>query len=434
MPITTYECLLISIMSLHRASNYLDALKDDAKITHERREKYLRDYGWKQLITSEEHNITAHGYFGVAYYRINSNGTAEVAFGHRGTCFGLSDEGKGNVLADIEIAQQKQPKILTQAAYLYVDKILPNPTNGSGWEIEGIPITHITHTGFSLGAYIAGACTARFSTKYVYATTFDGPGISPIVAEANRAQVARRITNYVATPNLVNTCNIQVGQVHEMQGIFALHPKESVKFETIFTNLVFAPSPLSSSKRSRSNFNQRVKETQDNQHRVKSLNIAQAELTTTHNSHSLESIISHVERNNEILRTRAVQQWPSANNTFIYGPEPTVPDKFYGFKTNNWAGAFFNALSIAVQTCKTALVSMLWELTKHYNADGELVGVIGIKHNRSNKIEYLPTAPSAQLMVIRSDSLFAKIPVSVDQQQVHQQDQQQAAQATLGRQ
>ena len=133
--------------------------------------------GWIRLKTSKELGVTGYGYFGMAFYRKNELGM-ELMIAHRGTRFNET----GNILANIEISEDERPKILDEAL-LYVEMIM---------EME-MEIVKITHTGHSLGGFIAGAC-AGLSTG-AYAVTFECPGIG--ILDIRRDMVGDRIINYV---------------------------------------------------------------------------------------------------------------------------------------------------------------------------------------------------------------------------------------------
>ena len=73
----------------------------------------------------------------------------------------------------------------------------------------------IIHTGFSLGGFIAAACVLEnFNANNIYAVTFDSPGYDfLVVPKININQKEKYIVNYVAYPNLVNTCQKHIGKI-----------------------------------------------------------------------------------------------------------------------------------------------------------------------------------------------------------------------------
>ena len=204
------DFLLICTMASYGEGRFLNQLRDEKLEEHKRRERDLIDNGWKPLSTSEELQVTGEGYFGVAYHKFwrdeDDSIYAEVVIAHRVTCF---DE-KGNILADIQIAQQRPPKIL-QVAKVYIAELFAL-INSNGFTIEGRrtfqkrPIRQITHIGFSLGGFIAGACACLSRCNYVRAVTFDAPGAA-YLEFTGRNKKSDRVINYVTVPNLVNTCN-----------------------------------------------------------------------------------------------------------------------------------------------------------------------------------------------------------------------------------
>lgn len=413
MPITNYEAALISVMSSHRATKYISCLQGNTLSKHHERAQYLEKQGWITLPTSEELTINEQGYFGVAYYRENDDETIEVAFGHRGTCFGFDADGIGNILADIEIAQQKSPKILSSAIKYILDS-LNNLSKNMGREIS-----RITNTGFSLGGYIASAVTAKVhkncnqdtSNKY-YAISFDGPGIGPIVLDMDTVDLARltpHIANYLATPNLVNTCNKQIGLIRGIAKVFNKHPKSNVEFKIEFSNLGFAPIKNLPTEHSIDDFSRQLEKYKDQKNRTSSCNTAMAELMTTANSHNLEAVIKYMESNNNKVTCCNVEQWPAATNLFIYGKDPLAFQQFYAINTGNWLGNIvLNTAGIVLQTAKATIASTLWEITKYSNNEGEWLGIIGIEHKRSNNVIYpvIQSVSTAQLITQRNDNIF----------------------------
>lgn len=132
-------------------------------------EHYLTQAGWTRMPASNAvlpgmlpaaWDSTGFGYLGLAYWRPipGRDSEAELAFAHRGTKFSE----KGNILADIAIAEQKVPQMLEGATLRYVRRILQSDATTISREttmrIDGRAVTSIVHTGFSLGGFLAAAC------------------------------------------------------------------------------------------------------------------------------------------------------------------------------------------------------------------------------------------------------------------------------------
>jgi len=309
------------------------------------------------LETSEELGIDQHGYFGVAYYKLNkATHTAEIVIAHRGTCFDKA----GNVLADLKIMEKEKAEILEQAAFLYAERIHHKYShimvNNRGVEAR-IPVTKVTHVGFSLGGYIAAACAVLSNPVNSFAVTFDAPGCD-YLGDFDE-QISMRVINYVTTPNLVNTANTHVGAVRRLSSFPEVNEK-GYKYKN---------TPLKLEVINLDTFQQ---------------------LLSTLESHCLEKIITDTESLG-VFRYEEVYKWPTANNTVIY-KEQKRKDYYYfpeGDPVVNFAYGLFQIFtSVASDT--------LWEMTKKQTDNGE-VGLVAVEHERNDLIFYNRQAYEAHL-------------------------------------
>jgi hypothetical protein len=394
MATTAYEYALLCVMSSHRESYKLNELSTADRAKHDHRASTLEQYGWRPLKTSEELGIQRHGYFGVAYYKVDpTTGEVEVVIAHRGTCLTNTDR-FGNILADIEIAQQQTPKILHEAAFPYVNALFrhnfyspaapgaPKPA----FSINSHPVTKITHDGFSLGGFTAGACAA-LSNIDMHAMTFDAPGIACL--NFDKAAKAPRINNFVTTPNLVNTCNRQVGAVKQLTAFVAAAEakQDAVHFELEFNDFGFSAGESLSPHHSSVDLENYLLESRRRRQKMQLSTAGLLELGETVKSHNLDSLISTIEANNRRASYHPVYRWPVAETEMVYGATPSLGN-ISTFGWNDGWTSFFSAISIVAQSSKAVLSAVLWEISKRQNIHGEHEGIIAVKHRRSNKVFY----------------------------------------------
>lgn len=382
---THYECVLFCSMASNNETRYLEKLSESSSGRHVQREVTLQSWGWTPLQNSENLGIgSEYGYFGCAYFRLDGTGTAEIVIAHRGTCF---DE-RENVLADLAIAEGAEPAILREAAFQYVTQLLGqdfyNPDqNVATLSIGGYSVSKITHTGFSLGGFIAGACVGLSKSMMLEAVTFDAPGIGALNLAMEESRVASRIVNYVTTPNLVNTCNRYVGEVREIVMPSQLSDQE-VNFKVNLSDLGFGVPKQLSDKYSSREFTDWMKDNRLQREKQKSTNAALNELNITLRSHNLEKMIHGIK---ERFFYKLVYKWPEASNEIIYGEEPKTPDSFTSFGFNDVGSAILSTIAIAFQGAKQVGASILWGLTKKMEG-GREVGFTGIEHRRKNTVYY----------------------------------------------
>ena len=404
-----HDCILFCSMSSNLEKRFLDTLDKPEnqlqKAAHIQRVDQLKQSNWKSFETSAELNIgKEYGYFGVCYYRLdNDTKCAEIVFAHRGTCI---DE-KGNILADIAIAERQNPAIVTSAAFEYIKEAFGNRNfydgsipNDRKFQItiskQSYTITKITHTGFSLGGFIAGACAGLTNYPIVRAITFDAPGIGAL---HNKDTAKNRIINYVLKPNMVNTCNVHVGEVRELlityQDLGEL--VQNLNFKIEFNNLGFTlPKAF-------------TPEEQEQKSRMENFTRGREELDrtlVTHNFNTIDTIIKFMETQDGKPKYKKVLLWPVATNIVLYGIEPKAPHAKSPFKLgeslqNDFLFQFSNALGAVgksgylsdfitapVEGLKFEACHKLWQVTKRIGNSALEEGVIGIEHKRAHKVFY----------------------------------------------
>ncbi len=357
--LTHHECVLLCAMASNGESKDLRELKGSAKDVYLQRKEMLELWGWAPCLNSEQLGIgSEYGYFGCGYYRFDETGGVEVVIGHRGTCF---DEGE-NILADLAIAEGAEPAILREAVFQYITRLLEqdfyNPDqNIDSFFMHGRRVSKITHTGFSLGGFIAGACVGLSDSTMLEAVTFDAPGIGALNLAMGKPLVGSKIVNYVTTPNLVNTCNEHVGEIRKIV-MDCRSSAPEVNFKVEFADLGFG-----SQKQSFINFNNPnyIEDGRAQGKTKESTTAAFKELNIALNSHDLEKVISAIEGG---FRYYKVYKWPRASNKIIYGEEPKTPDSFTSFGFNSFGRALFSTAAIFLQGAKQVGSSVLWGLTK----------------------------------------------------------------------
>lgn len=323
-----YAYMLCCYMSSYSAPEYLQELKGNDLEAYWRRKQYLINNQWKELSTSEKLGVGEEdGYFGVAYVKLfPQHKTAELVFAHRGTCFSK----KGNIGADVLIVRREAPRIVSNSAMKYVAKIKDEIKNKC-------VITKITHTGFSLGGFIAAGCLLLSDNQSnTNAVTFDAPGIDFMVTTKNKKL---DIINYVTTPNVVNTLNTHAGKVRRLT---SFSEKISNKFREMIDHS-----------------------------KIEILDLSKfMQLEATGESHSLDKIIAFTDTLGAI-RYEEVTSW--AKSELVYGKEPKF-DLYY-----RQDSVVLSALMLVVQFASKGSDRVLWDLTKKKNEKGEYVGVTEIK-------------------------------------------------------
>jgi hypothetical protein len=357
-------------MASYEAKEFNDALTPEEKKIHDKNKETLNNLGWMTVGTSEKFGIgLEHGYFGVCYARPSSSSELEIVFAHRGTCFNK----KGNILADIAIAESKDPKIL-QDAFLYTSKIFGGANFYSETKenleleqqrqvVEELrqqqrpTISKITHTGFSLGGFIAGVCPA-INTSIIpnNAITFDSPGIGNFLRDRQRrglpVNTEYSIINYVIEPNIVNTGCEHVGDIREIQ-FYKTHDTlpEEVNLHVNFSDVGFVGNP----------------------HFI--------DLLKTYDRHNLDKIIKSSNNGNN-FSYRTVYRWPFAKNHIEYADFPAqrelVPSG------NSAVQAIISVSEILIQAVAQGVGQFIWAITKNENNKG----VISLNHKRENKVFY----------------------------------------------
>jgi len=228
-------------------------------------------------------------------------------------------------------------------------------------------VKKITHTGFSLGGFIAGACAGLSGYGVITeAVTFDAPGIGNL--KVNEKIVEKLIRNYVTVPNLINTCNAHIGEVRQLiiPPYESLSQKEHVEFSLIISDL-------------------------ENNGNLKTPKISNFgiinEINSTIRTHNLSDIRRLMESNTN-WKYRMIYRWPVAKNVIVYGEEPKIPNAMKHFGTKTGWDVLLSTIAIGVQLSKYFGSSVIWKLTTKVNESKKVVGVIGMHHKRSNRIYY----------------------------------------------
>lgn len=387
MPATTdYEYALLSKMATNRERIKYYNLGAADKTLHQQRAATLAELGWIECSTSEDLHEQRHGYYGVAYYKIDPvTQTAEMVIAHRGTCLSNIDP-YGNIVADIEIAKQQEPKILREAAFRYVNKLFNHDFYASDltqtFEINGYPITKITHTGFSLGGIIAGASAAMSNTP-MHAVTFDAPGIGSL--DIDRTAIADRITNIVTVPNIVNTCNQHVGKIKQLT-TYAGNTDLEVDYEMEFNNLGLMEEEPAYLDYNRFADEKYLEQRRKIDQKKEWSTLAAMDAAIALETHDLNKIIAELEGKQPSAVLRSVFKWPTAKTEMIYGPKQFTSISTFGF--NDGWNTLASLAAVTAQFVKGGVANILWDISQRENQNGELEGIIGVKHQRSFKIYY----------------------------------------------
>jgi hypothetical protein len=385
-----YEYLLFCSMASSLHSACLTHIRGETLTKHQERKSFLEQKGWIALSTSEQFGVSNHGYFGVAYCKLNkTDKTAKVVIAHRGTCFNGIDSRNaptsiGNLLADIEIADGRAPGILQESVFSYITKLFKSNfydnTITDQIKLGKYTVTEVMHTGFSLGGFIAGACVAldTSSLGIFKAVTFDAPGIGRLNFRIPKTDAEKRIVNYLTKPNLVNTCNQHIGSKRELVIGFDQimeQQAEQIEFKVDFSDLGFGAS--------RGSFSEL--EDQDQEQKRKWLETGMKELRYTTSVHNLDTIIERAAARQRISY-KDVYQWPLADFKIIRGSAYKNPDITH-FGSDTFLAFLVSGFSVFAQAAKHTIFSLLWEFTKEEHG-GIITGVTGIHHSRSNKVYY----------------------------------------------
>lgn len=359
-----YDYALISRMATHNHSEYVDKLKPAEREVHNQRAAYLQQQGWNALPSSEEFDIRDHEYFGVAYYKFDTEARCitDIVIGHRGTQFN-----QANLLADLQIAEKRAPDILLEGALPYFDALVQYL---SKVDIRGIKIIH---TGFSLGGFIAAAATANQIPEWenVYSVTFDAPGIDYLVSDSNK-RCASKIINYVTSPNVVNTCNKHIGKVRQLKFflndssplpekiIARLKKGLSLKFENPNTTII---------------------------------------LMHTTKSHDMDKIIENIDKSKG-LKYKTVTQWPTALIEPVYGLKPSLPTRMSHFGADNFGAIMLSAVALSVQGGAHMASCLLWEMTKRPILEGQSEeGITHFNYRRQDEVIYAEATPADNAII-----------------------------------
>ncbi len=308
-------------------------------------QSYLYALGWERLtdclsICSENplllKAIEEHHYYGIIYCR-EINGEIEIVIAHRGTDLGSVP----NLVADGQILAGEIPKLFNEATLPFVETFLSKVVSREGTLYNDKPLRSITHVGFSLGGFLAAAAAARTLSTITFAKTFDAPGIYHLIRADQHKQLYPHIENFVATPNLVNTCQRHLGPIYHFSSAETLENRPE-KHEALFE----VPSAILIS------------------HFLETMVL-----------HDLKEIIQ-INQGSRLLHLRAVQRWPQAEIRLIYGPFP---------RDDSFQIGLLNAMS---RLAKTLLKKAVWDAMQRRTVDGRLVGLLAVNHRCDYAIVY----------------------------------------------
>lgn len=297
---TTYELLLLSSLSAEEQHPLYTA-----------RQTTLEQQGWQLLSSSDGVISKKNGYQGIAYLKPPlPNQKPEVAIVHQGPIF----DKVADLIIDIAIAKNARPAILNDAIS-FLDHLLPQMTKLIQMRSDVLdhPMIEITHTGFSLGGYLAGACAMLSKPLNSQAVTFDAPGIGSL--QIYNVKNAKNIINYLTSPNLVNTCNEHIGEVRQF--VFWKQEndvKEDICFNAEIADLAYELPPASL-KKEVVELNEWVQKNKVQNEKRKWAKIGQQEINDSLASHDLNKMIELAKQNASVI---SVYQWPVANITFNY--------------------------------------------------------------------------------------------------------------------
>jgi hypothetical protein len=172
---------------------------------------------WKTLLTTNEVHLSKFGFYAAVF--VNEE-TKEVVIANRGTEISLTDP-KGtlfDIFNDAQLYLGQTPIQFTYAADKFVDKVIEKLGN------TATDYKFVT-TGHSLGSVLATLESAKLATLgfYVVASVgIDNPGSKPILEHyikgygLNLDPQNLDIEVYNSPPNLINTCNPQIGKVTQL--------------------------------------------------------------------------------------------------------------------------------------------------------------------------------------------------------------------------
>lgn len=331
-----YTCMLLC---------YIETLDDiRSKFPHNKK-RFACLKGWKPIINSKELNIGI-GFFGAAYYRkIQNTHEIEIIIAIRGTYL-IEPH---NIIADIAIAKNEIPEILNPA-FDFVGELLNTHIPSLLRKYHGFNINKITYSGFSLGGFIAMACASEFDDMSTNVITFDSPGSLDI----DDLSMSEKVINIFKRPNMINTCGKHVGLMFEE--LHSNNPSTDIDFD------VDLHKPLSQQ--------------------------ATNEFLNIFYNHNLIGMITFFEQGGKY---RQVREHPVAINIIRTGPKP-LEDTFRPGCADDKSISVCKRIAdnILKQSldAKDKACWYLWDSTQRIDENGQLIGVIGIKHKRSNIVVY----------------------------------------------
>jgi len=318
-------------------------------------EAHLAEQGWKRYADCLELSkdtpvlckaIEDHHYYGIIYLR-EINCECEWVIAHRGTDL----TSVPNLVADSQIMGREIPALFMEATLPFIQKFQALLRSSSGRFLNNMRTKSITHVGFSLGGFLAAAVVIKSPSPRTFAKTFDAPGVDFMVNRAEEHLVSPRIINYVALPNLVNSCNRHIGLTFQIACVPVL-------------------------------------DSQDQQHNVcfeVPSKVLIGHFLETLSRHDLSELIE-VNQSRQEFYLRAVRAWPKANIKLIFGPYQ---------KRDDFSIGLINATRRLLET----VISMkVWKSIQRRAADGQMVGLIAIQHSCDYTVRYLNQSNEATMI------------------------------------
>jgi ankyrin repeat protein len=341
----SYACLCY-MSSFHHPEDRTDLKNTPEEKIFQTAEAHIAAQGWKRYLDCLEMSVDTpllqkaiedHHYYGIIYYREVGN-EIEWVIAHRGTDLSSVP----NLVADGQIMGREMPALFTEATLPFLQKFLALLTSPNRSSIYNKPAKSITHVGFSLGGFLAAAAAVKTPSPITFAKTFDAPGADFLVNHHAERIISPRIVNYVALPNLVNSCNHHIGLIFQISCVPVVDGQDSqhaVVFEVPSKKLI-------------------------------------GHFLETLNRHDLGEMI-RVNQKRQAFYLRAVKAWPRADIELIFGPFP---------KRDDYRIGLINAVG---RLLETVLSMKVWKSMQRRAANGQMVGLIEVKHSCDYTVHYL---------------------------------------------
>ncbi len=359
---------MCSALTYCQRSNF-NLLALQAQEKHREYYSKILGYKWELLPTSVDcSRECSQRYFGVSFFKKTDVGY-ELVFAHQGS---TTTDFISNIFLDVSFSEQRDHSSLIEAQQYIANVCSEFRSKHNVFSSEKVTISH---TGFSYGGVIAVDC-ANFEPKTQKAVIFDAPGASSLQTHLYTPEV----TNYVTTPNLVNTSGGRhLGVVVQVSIPLELPLTDSISanFNMRDLNLVFTTDEV--------NKNTELADWEaaqsERQQKKATINAAIAEISRTLDSHVLDKIIAAFFNNNQI---RKIRKWPQATNNIIYGKEADLNGP------RPTGGSFLQQFERFIKARPPEKHTKFWQLSS-LPRWGRL-GVMSVTHRRNNKIHVFEEA------------------------------------------